>query len=195
MKASFFKRLFGYFIDAMFLSIIINLIALALPLEGYNKTNEEYNELADKYLAQEISQEEYLDSSIEYVYKIQDSGIVLNAMLLVLNIGYFIVFQYLNKGQTLGKKLLKIKVIEDGKEPSIKAMILRTFVTNSIFSGLFCILLLFILNKDTYFYGYYAVAIIEMIFVFLSALFILYRKDKLGLNDLIAKTEVVGERG
>ena len=195
MKASFFKRFFAYMIDTMFLSIIINLIAFALPLEGYNKANENYNELADKYLTQEISQEEYMDSSIEYVYKIQDTGIVLNAMLLVLNIGYFIIFQYLNKGQTLGKKLLKIKVTQNGKEPSIRAMILRTFVVNSIFSGLFCILLLFILNKDTYFYGYYAIAIIEMIFVFLTALFILYRKDKMGLNDLIAKTEVIEERG
>ena len=138
----------------------------------------------------EISQEEYLEESIPLIYQIQKSGIVVNGMLLTLNIGYFVVFQYLNKGQTIGKKLMKIKVTEKGKDPSLKAMILRTFVTNSIFSGLFCILLLFILNKDTYYYGYYIVSMIEMIFVFVSALFILYRKDKLGLNDLIAKTEV-----
>ena len=195
MKASFFKRLFAYMVDTIFLSVIINLIAFALPLEGYNKANEEFNDLASQFAAQEITKEEYLESSIEYIYKIQDSGVVLNSMFLVLTIGYFIVFQYLNKGQTLGKKLLKIKVIENGKEPSIKAMILRTFITNSIFSGFFCILLLFILDKNNYYYGYYAIAMIEMVFVFLTALFILYRKDKLGLNDLIAKTEVIEERG
>jgi len=195
MKASFFKRLFAYMVDTIFLSVIINLIAFALPLEGYNKANEEFNDLASQFAAQEITKEEYLESSIEYIYKIQDSGIVLNSIFLVLTIGYFIVFQYLNKGQTLGKKLLKIKVIENGKEPSIKAMILRTFITNSIFSGLFCILLLFILDKNNYYYGYYAIAMIEMVFVFLTALFILYRKDRLGLNDLIAKTEVIEERG
>ena len=65
---------------------------------------------------------------------------------------------------------------------------------NSIFSGTLGIILLYILNKDNYYMGYSLISSIEMLFIFISALFILYRKDKLGLHDIIAKTEVIEEK-
>ena len=106
----------------------------------------------------------------------------------------FIVFQYLNKGQTLGKKLLKIKVKEKGENPSLKSIIIRTVMINNIFSGLLYIILLYILNKKTYYLGYSIVYVIETLFIITSIMFVLYRKDKQGLHDMIAKTEVIEER-
>ena len=112
-----------------------------------------------------------------------------------LSIAYFIVFQYLNKGQTIGKKLLGLKVVEEGNNPSLKSMILRTIIIDSIFSGIVGIILLYVLNKNIYYTGYYILSFFELAFVFISALLILYRKDKKGLHDLIAHTEVIDERG
>ena len=43
------------------------------------------------------------------------------------------------------------------------------------------------------FFKRFAAYILDVLFI--TALFILYRKDKLGLHDIIAHTEVIDERG
>ena len=67
----------------------------------------------------------------------QKSSVIVLTASLVVTIAYFVVFQYLNKGQTLGKKLLKIKVKEKGENPSLKSIIIRTVMINNIFSTVF----------------------------------------------------------
>ena len=84
---------------------------------------------------------------------------------------------------------------EKGKAPSLKSIILRTIIIDSIFSGFCAIVLVYLLNRNNYYQVYSVISWIEMIFVFVSAGFILYRKDKLGLHDIIAHTEVIDERG
>ena len=121
---------------------------------------------------------------------------MVNIISCVITIGYYIVFTYLNKGQSIGKKLLKIKIVdkETKEAPSIKAIILRSIIIYSIISGLFNIIFINLLNKNIYFIGYNFLATIEEILIIVSAFMILYRKDKRGLQDIIAKTEVIEER-
>jgi len=195
MKASFFKRLAAYFIDVMFISFIAGLISMGFSSTKYEKASEEYNNITEKYVSQEISNEEYLESVKPLIYDMQKSSVAVTTITVSLSIAYFIVFQYLNKGQTIGKKLLGLKVVEEGNNPSLKSMILRTIIIDSIFSGIVGIILLYVLNKNIYYTGYYILSFFELAFVFISALLILYRKDKKGLHDLIAHTEVIDERG
>ena len=194
MKASFFKRVAAYFIDAMIVSIIAGIISSGFTNSKYEKSVEEYEILTEKYVAQEITSDEYMTEYGKLIYDMQKSSVVVSVVTISATIAYFIVFQYLNKGQTIGKKLLKLKVKEKENNPSLKAIIIRTIMINSIFSGTLGIILLYILNKDNYYMGYSLISSIEMLFIFISALFILYRKDKLGLHDIIAKTEVIEEK-
>lgn len=194
MKASFFKRVAAYFIDAMIVSIIASIISMGFSSSEYNKSVEECELLTEKYVAQEITSDEYLEEYGKLIYDMQKSSVVVSIVTISATIAYFIVFQYLNKGQTIGKKLLKLKVKENGNNPSLRAIIIRTVMVNNIFSGTLGIILLYILNKDNYYMGYSLISSIEMLFIFISALFILYRKDKLGLHDIIAKTEVIEEK-
>lgn len=195
MKASFFKRLAAYFLDVMFVTIIASIVSVGISNDKYQKAYEEYEDIRNKYMAQEITVGEYLEQFAPVYYDMQESSVIVSTITLLLSIAYFVVFQYLNKGQTLGKKILRIKVLENGKDPSLKAIIIRTIIIDSILSGFLGIILLYILNKNNYYFGYNIVSTLEMIFVFISALFILYRKDKLGLHDIIAHTEVIDERG
>ena len=48
-------------------------------------------------------------------------------------------------------------------------------------------------NKNIYYVGTFTVEIIQYIFVFVTAIMILSRKDKRGLHDLIINTQVVKE--
>lgn len=195
MKASFFKRLGAYLLDAIFLTIIVTIITSGMTSKEYNDAYNEYLELNEKYMAQEITIGEYLDDISPLMYTMNKSSVLVTGINVGLSIAYFIVFQYLNKGQTLGKKLFKIKVVENGKDPSLKSMIIRSVLIDSIFSGIIGIIFIFVLNQNTYYLGYSIVQMIETMFIFVSALFVLYRKDKLGLHDIIAHTEVLEERG
>lgn len=195
MKASFFKRLGAYLLDTIFLTIIVTIITTGMTSKEYDDAYNKYLELNQKYTAQEITIGEYLDDISPLMYTLNKSSVLVTGINVGLSIAYFIVFQYLNKGQTLGKKLLKIKVVENDKAPSLKSMIIRSILIDSIFSGTIGIIFIFVLKQNTYYLGYSIVQMIETMFIFVSALFVLYRKDKLGLHDIISHTEVLEERG
>lgn len=193
MKASFFKRLLAYVIDTIILTLIIGVLSSVVSNKQYEKASEEYMRLQESYMKQEITITEYQNDIKPIVYDMQKSSVTINTVSVLLSIAYFIVFQYLNRGQTIGKKLMRIKITENNKEPSLKAMVIRTIIINSILTGILNIILIYLLNKNTYYTGYQIVSYIELAFAFISALFIIYRKDKLGLHDIIAKTEVIEE--
>ena len=193
MKASFFKRLLAYVIDTIILTLIIAVLSSVVSNKQYEKASEEYMRLQESYMKQEINITEYQNDIKPIVYDMQKSSVTINTVSVLLSIAYFIVFQYLNRGQTIGKKLMRIKITENNKEPSLKAMVIRTIIINSILTGILNIVLIYLLNKNTYYTGYQIVSYIELAFAFISALFIIYRKDKLGLHDIIAKTEVIEE--
>ena len=193
MKASFFKRLLAYVIDTIILTLIIGVLSSVVSNKQYEKASEEYMRLQESYMKQEITITEYQNDIKPIVYDMQKSSVTINTVSVLLSIAYFIVFQYLNRGQTIGKKLMRIKITENNKEPSLKAMVIRTIIINSILTGILNIVLVYLLKKNTYYTGYQIVSYIELAFAFISALFIIYRKDKLGLHDIIAKTEVIEE--
>ena len=101
----------------------------------------------------------------------------------------------MNKGQTLGKKLLKIKVVDKKTEKpiSIPKGLLRTFLIYSLLSGVANIICLFILNKQSYYMIYFTLLIIEALFMLISAIMVLYKKDSRGLHDIMSNTIVVKE--
>ena len=194
MKASLFKRVTAYFIDAIILTMIVSIISFGFTSEKYEKALEETKQLSEKYLAQEINEQEYFEKSNELTYDMQKSSVKVSIVMIITTIAYFVVFQYLNKGQTLGKKLLKLKIKENEKEPSLKAMIIRTIFVNNIFSTTVGVILLYALTKNNYTKVYNIITSFETMFILVSVMFILYRKDKKGLHDIIAKTEVIEEK-
>lgn len=197
MEASFFKRLLAYLIDTFILTIVVSLIStVVIPTKNYEKYSEEYEKITQEYQEKEMTLEvykEYLATSSKSLYNMNKSSVLTTALQVVMSIGYFIFFQYKMKGQTIGKKIVKIKVVENNTNPSLKAMILRTVIVDSILSGILGILIIYILNKDNYYLGYLLISSVELIFAFSSALFILYRKDKQGLHDMMANTKVIEE--
>ncbi len=195
MNAGFFKRLMAYIIDLILVLLISTTISA-----GINTNTKDYEEqlsnVMNDYMEGEVTIDDYLSQTKDLTYSIQKENIMVNIISCVITIGYYIVFTYLNKGQSIGKKLLKIKIVdkETKEAPSIKAIILRSIIIYSIISGLFNIIFINLLNKNIYFIGYNFLATIEEILIIVSAFMILYRKDKRGLQDIIAKTEVIEER-
>ena len=185
MKATFFERLGAYLIDSIIVSLIFSIICLGFANQTSN-AEKLMLELDDKLLAKEITPEDYLEEYQELLYDYQKENILETGISVALTIAYYVVFQYMNKGQSLGKKLLKLKIVDkDANKPiSILKGLIRSLLVFSILSGTMNLLFLYILNKNSYFMLYSTLLSIEGIFTLITIMFILYRKDKRGLHDI-----------
>lgn len=193
LKASFIKRILAFLIDSFILSIVFTVITINFNDNSDNISNK-LMETLEQYQNNEITMEEYTDSVVDSNYQLQKSSVPTNALQVVLYVGYFIVFGYLNKGQTVGKKLCKIKVVnKDGNLPSVWNMIVRSLLIYGIFTLLYSIVFVNILDKYIFTYGYMLIDYITVIFVMIAFFMILYRKDGRGLHDVIARTYVIEE--
>jgi len=194
MKATFFERLGSYLIDTIIISLIFSLICLGFG--NYESNSEKLmGELDSQLVEGTITPDEYLDEYSAVLYDYQKENILQSGISVALTIAYFVVFQYMNKGQTIGKKILKIKVVDkDTKEPiSIFKGLLRSLVILSILSGTLCILFIYIFNRNNYFALYTILLFLEGIFTMTTMILILYRKDSRGLHDMMANTIVIKE--
>ncbi len=194
-KATFFQRLLAYILDMVLLGIILSVVTMGMDNDRLDKINDELMDVSSQYVDGELKPTEYLEKSNQLTYDYQKASVAINGISLALTIGYFTVFQYLNKGQTIGKKLMKIKVVSDGKQPGVGAMIIRTFIINGIISNALALVLVFVLNRNTYSTVYSGVSLVVEVIILASAFMVLYRKDRKGIHDMLAKTEVLVEGG
>lgn len=192
MKANFIQRALAYLLDIFIISFIFSIITIGF--KPNTDIEKKYNEVYDNYINGEITAEQYLEEYTDVLYDMQKANALPNAINTLLIIVYFIVFQYLNKGQTIGKKLLKIKIVnEDKKDISISQMLIRGIMIYSVLSSLINIILFFNVSRKIYMTSYLSIGAIESIVLFLSAIFILYRNDKKALHDIVSKTIVIKE--
>ncbi len=194
MKATFFERLGAYLLDTVIISLIFSLICLGFG-DYTSDTEKLMSELDNKLVENSITPEEYLEEYQELMYDYQKENVLQSGISVALTIAYFVVFQYMNKGQTLGKKLLKIRVVDKDTEKNVSILkgLLRSFLVLSILSGTLCILFLYIFNRNIYFISYSILLSIEGIFILISMMLVLYKKDKRGLHDMMANTVVIKE--
>lgn len=195
MKATFIERLGAYFLDIIIISILLSIIGYGLPKNAVDY-EQELNDITEKYLNSEINTQKYIDETSIILYDNQKSNILSLGISVALIIGYFVIFQYMNQGQTFGKKLFKIKVVEkeSKKTPSISSGFIRSLFILNIMSGILNIIFIYILNSKTYYIGYGITYIIETLFIIVTIFFVLYREDGRGLHDIMAKTTVIKER-
>lgn len=194
MKAPFFKRIAAYIIDIIIVSLIVSAICMALP--NNNKENEKkLEELSTKLMTKEIEVDKYLSEYKDLIYENNKNSILEQGINLAITVAYFVVFQYMNKGQTLGKKLLKIKVVDNNtnKEISILRGLLRSTLLLNLISSTLSIVLIKIVSKNIYMNIYPTVNELETVFIFITAIFVLYRKDGRGLHDMMANSIVITE--
>lgn len=193
-KATFTNRLLAYLIDSIIVLLVSSIIAIPLTSKKIESLEHELKTITKEYTEQNIDMNTYLEKTQDLNYQIQKESLSTNVVYLIVSIIYYVVFQYLNKGQTLGKKLLKIKVVnKEGNTPSLYQMILRTFITNQIFTYLVTILLVLLATKEQFLSLYQTLNSLATIFIIVSALMILYTNNLQGLHDKMAKTLVVKE--
>ena len=194
MKATFFERLGSYLIDTLIVSFILSLICLGFG-DYRSDTEKLMTELDEKLIEKSITTEEYLEEYQDLLYDYQKENVLQTGISVALTIAYYVVFQYLNKGQTIGKKLLNIRVVDKDTQKPISVLkgLLRSFIVLSILSGALGIIFLYIFSKQIYFISYSTLLFIEGAFSLITIMLVLYKKDKRGLHDMMANTIVLKE--
>jgi uncharacterized RDD family membrane protein YckC len=194
-KPYFFPRLVAYIIDIILVSIVCTGIMFFIPEnENYDKYMKEYEEIQTSLINEDITVEQYFNKSVSIVYDIDYSNTLSMILEVVLLILYFIVFQFYNKGQTLGKKLMKLRVVSvNDQELTLNQIAYRALVINSILINILILASLLFLGRNYYYYASILFQFLAGVIVFVTLMMILFRKDGRGLHDVIAGTKVIQE--
>ena len=195
MPAQFNKRFFAYIIDIFIVLVIANLITMFIPIS--EKTQDYYKELQTtqkKMYDKEIDVKEYTDIVLEDNYNISKGTVLISLTSIIIYILYFVVYQVYNNGQTVGKKIMKIKVKSITDESlSINTMLFRALIIYGIATNIINLILILLLKKELYLSISNTISIIQSLIVIISVFMILFSKQKRGIHDIITKTEVVNK--
>ena len=198
MKKPTIRRLLAYIVDIVVISLIASALAKVSFLnpyyDEYNEVEERYQEIIDEASQDGTKLNELLngDGLNDLTYEMSKSGVFVSIYTVILSVLYFVVFQYFTKGKTLGKKLLRIEIVSNDKtELKFVQLIKRSIIINSIITSTISIILIMAVSKKSFLSLNRYVQLLEIILVFLSAGFALYREDGRGLHDLFAGTRVI----
>ena len=191
-KALFIQRLIAFLIDSAIVVFAASLLSTPfINSERITELNGKSIELMEKYKDNSISNNEYLAEYMNITYDIAKNEGVVSLISVVLGLVFFVVVPLYKNGQTIGKKLLRIKIISDTGELTSNQLIFRAFIANSILINLLSVILMMFLSKNNYFYCYGLFIIIQYLITALSVFLIICRKDGKAVHDLLVRTQVV----
>ena len=191
------KRLFAYLIDIMIVGFVASALAnidvinpyINEYMESYEKFSEKLSSINGENANEVISSDAFiLQYKSTLKYSIYSTGISFVCYIL-----YFVGFHKWNKNQTVGKKLMKLKIINKDSSDNINVWqyLVRTLILYNLIFGSINVCLSLWLNNKLFFTMSMIVSIIGYVITYLCYAMILFRKDGKGLHDLISKTEVV----
>ena len=209
MNKYVYRRISAFLIDVFlvtFVSTIFSSISYVNPfMENYKVAYDEYREIY-KSESESVLTNPTIKNVVDYsnkmskqIYKIDYSMLFNNIYYLVFSFLYFVLFAYFTNGQTLGKKLFKLRVVrQDGEKVKLSNLMLRTLVSgSSIFMGVNIIvviqlLLLMISQNQVYFYAILFSSMISYV-IEIIGLVLLFSKEHRSLDDIIGSTKVIDE--
>ena len=195
VKALFIQRLIAFIIDAFLVSLVVSFVSLPLTDSKKVETLENKTiQLMEKFTKNEITMDEFTSEYISIYYRIgRDTGVT-SLLTIFFGVCYFVVYQTYKNGQTVGKKLMKIRVISDDGELFMNQMILRSFLANSLLMNICIYLFMLFSSKNVYFYSSVVFELIQYIVVIISVIMIMYRKDGCSIHDKLLHTKVIKEK-
>ena len=175
-------------------------------VKKYEKLEDKYNDAKDDYKDKKITKEEYSKIKNEYKdyksgyernikkfnYDLSRNSVIATIISIAVIIAYFGIFQYSLGGQTIGKKLLKLKVVKN-KEGSLNVFnyLVRCAILNGVIINILLIVFVNIFDVNNFYMANYVISNIQSIIEILILIMIFMTNDSRGLHDYIAGTKVV----
>ena len=95
-------------------------------------------------------------------------------------------------GETLGKKLMKIKITSNNdKKLTMNNYLIRALVIDSVLMNIITIITILLFSKDIYLTSYNIISYVFSFVYIVSLAMILFSKNGRGLQDILANTKVI----
>ena len=191
MKAYSLQRMSAFLIDYFIVALIVGAFTAFIPTskEYDNAVKDETNIITEYSENQDINQ--LLDKFSTNSYIISKEGMVFTVINVLVGLAYYGTFVFYNNGQTIGKKIMKIKIESLNGSLSHSKCLLRCSVINGFFSSSISMIILLFINSSQYLYTVGLVSELQSLMFIVSSFFVLFRKDGRGLHDLLFNTKVI----
>lgn len=198
------SRISAFLIDILFVIILTTLTANVYQVNPYlydtDQAYKEYNEIYNDTLDEiDVDNPKIPTELKNAMYKYDKTNTYLYLWYIVFGILYFVIFQWLNKGQTLGKKLFKIRVVNEKEDnPNILQYLIRFLINGTtLIMGVNLIVLIKVIVLLVGCSGsmYYDIHMIlqssALIIEFILVISLLIHKNNKMFNDFVARTKVI----
>lgn len=171
----------------------------------YNKVLDKDSKLEKKYKNKDIKKGKYAENKKVYKQekkkyeknikilqrKIMRNSVIYYSIYMAFILAYFGIFQYSFNGQTLGKRLMKIKIISKKSDLNLWMMLLRSFILYNLWIYILGLIFAYRLNYGSYYTAYSLLNNAGSVIQIIIVMMVIMNKDNRGLHDYIANTEVV----
>ncbi len=134
----------------------------------------------------------YQQDTIDYNYRLSKLNLISSIILIICLLLYFVLFQYLLKGQTLGKRIFNLKIInKNNSAPKVTKLLLRELILTGILITIVQIVCLFTLNANDYYNVSYYIQTISYGIEFAILFTTMMSNSNRGLHDIVSGTSVI----
>ena len=191
-NALFIQRVFAFLFDVFIVDFASSLVTMPfIDSESISKLNESNMEVVDKYISGEVESDVYFSEVMGNSYQLAKKNGLYSLVVVFFEILYFIVYQFYNNGQTLGKKLMKIRIVPTDGDITMNQMIFRSFIINSVLLDMVLIGFIIFAKQSVYLYGVLIFDVIQYAIFLVSCFMVMFSNSGQGLHDRIAHTRVV----
>lgn len=185
------KRILAYLLDILLLGLIAYIISLFIPTsQSIINLEKELVNADNEFFNGTINFQTYFNRYASINYDLEKLNLLERISDIVFIIIYFIGIPLNNNGQTIGQKLLKIKVVSNEGKLNFNQLLLKSFIINGLLFSLIAAASIYVLNDKIYFIFTSTLSFIQLGLLLATLLMMVNRKDKKGLQDLISKTSI-----
>lgn len=186
----FRKRALAYIIDFIILGIFVSITLLFTNVDT-SSVESEMSNLAEMLLSKNINISTYLKNYGKLFYKYDIIQFITNLLNFLYIIILYIIIPGFTEGQTIGKKIMKIRVVNDDDTcVSIINLINRALLVDFLGYLLITLIIINFISGFPYFIIATILGILQFLLVIISGFMILYNKKQKGIHDILTKTKI-----
>lgn len=194
LKALFSQRFVAFMIDLILVSFITSLVTAIIPTNSsIDKLYDQQVKIVENYTTGKITMQEYVNQLVDINYDIAKQTGIITLVSIAISLLYYVLYVYRNDGQSIGKKMMKIKIQkkDKDKELTMNDLLFRTMILQGTLVSIIGFCTILFLDKDTYLATNSLLNLIQYSILIISFFLVAFTKERQCLHDMVAKTEVV----